>query len=725
MEGNNRGDFLGNVVKPSSLRPSGSFKPALSGKSTPRGSPSFRRLHSSRTPRREARSTGYGLHWIRNNKVLFWLLLITLWAYLGFYVQSRWAHGENKDEFLGFGSQQSNQMLDSEQNKSRNLISTNNHLVVENRSGENNGSDGGVVNVVLAKKGNGVSASKKTKPRKRNKKSKRGKARTRGKIPAEVTNHDIEDQEPEIPLKNSSYGMLVGPFGSTEDRILEWSPAKRSGTCDRKGDFARLVWSRRFVLIFHELSMTGAPISMMELATELLSCGASVSAVALSKKGGLMSELSRRRIKVLDDKADLSFKTAMKSDLVIAGSAVCASWIDGYIEHFPAGASQVAWWIMENRREYFNRSKIVLDRVKMLIFISESQSKQWLNWCQEENIKLRSQPAIVPLSVNDELAFVAGISCSLNTESSSPEKMLEKKLLLRNAVRKEMGVADNDVVVMTLSSINPGKGHFLLLESSNLLIDQGLKGDDSMIGNPDNSSPSRPKLVRRRYLRALLQKLNDNGLSLKESPILNEMLISLNESRENSIQKLYLHGPVYDMASVPGRRLLVDSGERTEMPFKLIIGSVGSKSNKVVYVKRLLRFLAQHSNLSQSVLWTPATTRVASLYSAADIYVINSQGLGETFGRVTIEAMAFGLPVLGTDAGGTKEIVEHNVTGLLHPLGRAGTRVLAQNLQFLLKNPQIREQMGAEGRKKVKKMYLKRHMYKKFVEVIVKCMRTK
>ncbi|XP_022153597.1 uncharacterized protein LOC111021066 isoform X1 [Momordica charantia] len=724
MEGNNRGDFLGNVVKQSSLRSSGSFKSALSGKSTPRGSPSFRRLHSSRTPRREARSSGYGLHWIRSNKVLFWLLLITLWAYLGFYVQSRWAHGENKEDFLGFGSQQSNQKLDSEQNQSQNLVATN-HLVVENRPGENNGSDGGMVNVVLARKGNGVSASKKTKSRKRNKKSKRGKVRGRGKMTAEVTSHDIEEQEPEIPLKNSSYGLLVGPFGSTEDRILEWSPEKRSGTCDRKGDFARLVWSRRFVLIFHELSMTGAPISMMELATELLSCGASVSAVALSKKGGLMSELSRRRIKVLDDKADLSFKTAMKSDLVIAGSAVCASWIDSYIEHFPAGASQVAWWIMENRREYFNRSKVVLDRVKMLIFISELQSKQWLNWCQDENIKLRSQPAIVPLSVNDELAFTAGIPCSLNTESSSSEKMAERKQLLRSTVRKEMGVADSDVVVMTLSSINPGKGHFLLLESTNLLIDPGSKQDNSKIMNPDDTSPVRSNLVRRRYMRALLQKLSDNGLSLKELPIFNETFNRLNVSRKNSIQNLYPHSPVNEMASATGRRLLVDSVGRQEMPFKLVIGSVGSKSNKVIYVKRLLRFLAQHSNLSKSVLWTPATTRVASLYSAADIYVINSQGLGETFGRVTIEAMAFGLPVLGTDAGGTKEIVEHNVTGLLHPLGHPGTQVLAQNLQFLLKNPQVREQMGAEGRKKVKKMYLKRHMYKKFVEVIVKCMRTK
>ncbi|XP_070666933.1 uncharacterized protein [Malus domestica] len=61
------------------------------------------------------------------------------------------------------------------------------------------------------------------------------------------------------------------------------------------------------------------------------------------------------------------------------------------------------------------------------------------------------------------------------------------------------------------------------------------------------------------------------------------------------------------------------------------------------------------------------------------------QGLGETFGRVTIEAMAFGLPVLGTEAGGTKEIVEHNVTGLLHPVGHDGTRGLAENLRFLLK----------------------------------------
>lgn len=81
--------------------------------------------------------------------------------------------------------------------------------------------------------------------------------------------------------------------------------------------------------------------------------------------------------------------------------------------------------------------------------------------------------------------------------------------------------------------------------------------------------------------------------------------------------------------------------------------------------------------------------------------------------------------VLGTDAGGTKEIVEHNVTGLLHPPGHLGSPVLAQNLRFLLKNPSARKQMGMEGRKKVGKLYLKRHMYKKLGEVLYTCMRFK
>lgn len=83
------------------------------------------------------------------------------------------------------------------------------------------------------------------------------------------------------------------------------------------------------------------------------------------------------------------------------------------------------------------------------------------------------------------------------------------------------------------------------------------------------------------------------------------------------------------------------------------------------------------------------------------------------------------MQVLGTDAGGTKEIVEHNVTGLLHPLGRAGAQVLAKDLKYLLENPSVRQRLGSNGKKKVESTYLKKHMYKRFGEVLYDCMRIK
>lgn len=699
------------------------LKSTLSGRSTPRNSPTFRRLNSSRTPRKDGRSSAFNSHWFRSNRIVLWLLLITLWAYAGFYVQSRWAHGDNKDGIFG-ASEQTDDSSEPEQIPRRDLIANDDSLGLKieiNRTQPDFNSR----NVVLAKKGNDVSSLRGVTLKKKSKRSKRRTARGKKKMVVATENTDVEVQEEEIPMRNTSYGMLVGPFGSVEDGILDWSPEKRSGTCDRRGAFARLVWSRKYVLVFHELSMTGAPLSMMELATELLSCGATVSAVVLSKKGGLMPELARRGIKVLEDKDKVSFKTAMKADLVIAGSAVCASWIEGYLEHSVAGQRQLVWWIMENRREYFNRSKHVLDRVKMLIFLSESQSKQWLAWCEEENIKLKSEPALVSLSVNDELAFVAGIDCSLNTPAFSVEKMLEKRQLLRNSVREEMGLTDNDMLVMSLSSINPGKGHFLLLESARLMIERG----SSLNGLGIEGSAEKAEDY---HWRALLQNRNPVKESSNGSHHSNGSFIRIKKRKRRNLRLPHVLKSMDDPDAVTSgeagdiKKSLSESSEsegKQEQTLKVLIGSVGSKSNKMPYVKAIIKFLSQHSNLSKSVLWTPATTRVASLYAAADVYVMNSQGLGETFGRVTVEAMAFGLPVLGTAAGGTKEIVEHNVTGLLHPLGRPGTHILSKNLEFLLENPSARQQMGMRGRKKVEKMYLKRHMYKMFADAMFKSMR--
>ena len=317
---------------------SSSLKSVLSGRSTPQSSPSFRRLHSSLTPRREGKGGG-GVQWFRSNRLLLWLFLITLWAYLGFFVQSRWAHGDKEEEFSSFGSRPLDTNSDSQQIQHQDLIANERIIIsVDNGIAGNKVGIGEAMHASLAKKENVVPSHPKTSSKKRSRRHGKRKRKSKG------LSSGIEEQVPEIPKTNSTFGFLVGPFGSIEDKILQWSPEKHFGSCNRKGDFARLVRSRRFVLIFHELSMTGAPLSMMELATELLSCGATVSAVVLSKKGGLMQELAKRRIKVVEDKADISFKTAMKADLVIAGSAVCASWIGmNRLVKFPCA---ILWFLM-------------------------------------------------------------------------------------------------------------------------------------------------------------------------------------------------------------------------------------------------------------------------------------------------------------------------------------------------------------------------------------------
>ena len=68
----------------------------------------------------------------------------------------------------------------------------------------------------------------------------------------------------------------------------------------------------------------------------------------------------------------------------------------------------------------------------------------------------------------------------------------------------------------------------------------------------------------------------------------------------------------------------------------------------------------------------------------------------EPLGRVAVEAMAFGKPVIAAAHGGLIEIVQPGVTGLLvTPRDRAA---LAQAMMALAVSPALRETMGQAGK---------------------------
>ena len=77
----------------------------------------------------------------------------------------------------------------------------------------------------------------------------------------------------------------------------------------------------------------------------------------------------------------------------------------------------------------------------------------------------------------------------------------------------------------------------------------------------------------------------------------------------------------------------------------------------------------------------------------ADAFVLNSTYEG--LPHVVLEAMAAGVPVIATDAGGTGEVVEHNVTGLLIPVGDASA--LQAAVERLWSDPSLGRQLVDEA----------------------------
>ncbi len=83
-----------------------------------------------------------------------------------------------------------------------------------------------------------------------------------------------------------------------------------------------------------------------------------------------------------------------------------------------------------------------------------------------------------------------------------------------------------------------------------------------------------------------------------------------------------------------------------------------------------------------------------ALYRSADVFCLPSWF--EAMPLSILEAMASGLPVVATDVGDVRRLVEHGVTGLVVPAKRP--ELLAHALGELLSDPSKRRAMGAAGR---------------------------
>jgi L-malate glycosyltransferase len=124
----------------------------------------------------------------------------------------------------------------------------------------------------------------------------------------------------------------------------------------------------------------------------------------------------------------------------------------------------------------------------------------------------------------------------------------------------------------------------------------------------------------------------------------------------------------------------------SEIPTRLVM--VGDGPDRVVAEDETRRL-----GVESSVSFLGKIDNVAPLLASADLYLLPTES--ESFGLSALEALASGVPVIGTKAGGLPEVVRNGETGFLFKVG--DVEAMAAAALELLRNPEMWKAMSELG----------------------------
>jgi N-acetyl-alpha-D-glucosaminyl L-malate synthase BshA len=119
--------------------------------------------------------------------------------------------------------------------------------------------------------------------------------------------------------------------------------------------------------------------------------------------------------------------------------------------------------------------------------------------------------------------------------------------------------------------------------------------------------------------------------------------------------------------------LSVFLGVRQHIPARLLLIGDGPE-------RQAAEAMCRANGTCGDVLFLGKMTDPEEIVASCDLFLLTSET--ESFGLAALEAMASGVPVVSTTAGGTPEVVEEGVAGLLNPVGDVAAMV-ANSLAIL------------------------------------------
>ena len=162
-----------------------------------------------------------------------------------------------------------------------------------------------------------------------------------------------------------------------------------------------------------------------------------------------------------------------------------------------------------------------------------------------------------------------------------------------------------------------------------------------------------------------------------------------------------LIGCVGALAPQKGHEVLLQAlaslGEERPAPHCVLVGQ-GELRDRILDEARA-------AGLGDRVHLTGFRDDIPRVTAACDLAVLPSIS-GEGSPAAVKEAMACGIPIIATDIGGVREILENGRQGLVVPAGDADA--IANALRRLLRDPAERDAMGEAGRQRVREFSMER-----------------
>ena len=184
--------------------------------------------------------------------------------------------------------------------------------------------------------------------------------------------------------------------------------------------------------------------------------------------------------------------------------------------------------------------------------------------------------------------------------------------------------------------------------------------------------------------------------------------------KELGINDEPLVGIIARLSDVKGHIYLIRAMPKVIKSFayaKLLI--VGEGKMKMALIQE-----ADNLGIRDSVLFIPEVGATRDALSAMDVFVMPS--LQEGLGLALMEAMAQGLAVVGSSVGGIKTLIQDKINGLL--VSPTDVEGLAEAITVLLKDSQMRRNLGINARKFIAENFSQQEMVDKTEGIYRKCL---